>query len=181
MTHRLLPIDAPYPADVAELLSHYPQVDGELLRLFRVFANSRRFLRKAVPNLLDRESPLSLMQREIVILRTTANLACEYEWGVHAAVFPAAAGLSDEQLRATVREKPEASCWDSEQQVLLRVVDALCRDGRTADALQRDFEARFDAEQQLEVIALCGTYHTVSYVANTARLAPEARSLRFPR
>lgn len=52
-----------------------------LLQLFRVFANSPRFLKKGALNLLDKDSPLTLRQREIVILRVCANNDCEYEWG----------------------------------------------------------------------------------------------------
>ena len=41
-------------------------------------------------SLLDR-GPLSLREREIVIDRTCALTGCEYEWGVHVALFAKAA------------------------------------------------------------------------------------------
>jgi hypothetical protein len=37
----------------------------------------------------------------IVILRVTGRARCAYEWGVHASVFAARVGLSDDQVRAT--------------------------------------------------------------------------------
>ncbi|MDF1722500.1 MAG: hypothetical protein P1U65_17645, partial [Minwuia sp.] len=37
-----------------------------------------------------------------------------------------------------------------------------------------------NAGVQLEVMALCGTYHTISQVANVAQLPPEAFAARFP-
>ena len=46
--------------------------------------------------------PLSLREREIVIDRTCALTGCEYEWGVHVAIFAGAAELTEEQIRATV-------------------------------------------------------------------------------
>ncbi|MFT5775175.1 hypothetical protein [Hyphomonas sp.] len=57
MANSLTPLNAPYPPDVAEILATYPNTDGYILTLFRTFANSVRFLKKGVPNQLDRESP----------------------------------------------------------------------------------------------------------------------------
>jgi hypothetical protein len=34
--------------------------------------------------------------------------------------------------------------------------------------------------QQLEIFALCGNYHTISFVANAARLQPEAFAAGVP-
>ena len=75
----LSPLLPPYSEEVAAALALYPPQDGYLLALFRTFANSVRSLKKAVPNLLDRTSPLSLRFRDIVNLRTTAHRNCEYE------------------------------------------------------------------------------------------------------
>src|SRR5690606_21546396 len=118
-------------------------------------------------------SPLPLRQREIVILRVTANLDCEYEWGVHVAAFAKQAGLSSEQIAATRLGGAGEPCWSGEEALLLRSVDDLCAEGRVSDASLPAFQARWSLEQQLEILALCGAYHTVSFVANTARLAPE--------
>lgn len=175
----LEPQIAPFPDDVARILERYPQQNGYLLALFRTFANSRRFLEKGVANLLDRESPLSLRQREIVILRVTARLDCEYEWGVHVGVFAQAARLTDEQINATRNGAADAACWSAEERLLLRVVDDVCSQGRVGDGALAEFEATWTLEQQLEILALCGNYHTVAFVANTARLAPKAFGARF--
>ena len=111
MTHVLKPLEEPYPPEAAEILKTYPQQGGYLLTLFRTFANSVRFLKKGVANLLDDQSPLSLKQREIVILRVTANCLCEYEWGVQVAAFAKRAGLSSEQVRTTRLGDHHAPCW----------------------------------------------------------------------
>jgi alkylhydroperoxidase family enzyme len=178
----LKPIDPPYPADIEAILERYPKGrDGYLLELFRVFANSRRFLRdKGVANLLDRDSPLSLRQREIVILRVTANTGCEYEWGVHVSAFARAAELTEEQVQATRLGDADARCWTNDEAVLIRVVDELCAESGISDATLDEFRSAWNREQQLEILSLCGNYHTVSYVANAARLEPEAFAARFP-
>src|SRR5262245_18563535 len=176
----LSPVMDPIPAEAAEILQTYPRRGGYLLNLFRTFANSTRFLKKGVPNLLDEASPLSLRQREIVILRTTARLDCEYEWGVHVAAFGKHAGFTPEQIAATRLSGPEAPCWLSEESMLLRIVDQICGEGSVTGTALEGFQETWTLEQQLEILALCGAYHTVSFVANTARLPPEPFGARFP-
>lgn len=180
MTHRLLPVPDPLPAEAAQLLAAYPKRDGYLLNLFRVFANSTRFLRKGTVNLLDRDSPLPMRQREIVILRICANNGCEYEWGVHVSAFAAHVELSDSQVRATALDGPAAGCWNAPERLLLTVVDQLCRDGRLEPDCRAAFAATWTAAQQLEILALCGNYHTISFVANSADLELEDFAARFP-
>jgi len=180
MSNTLKPISEPYSPEVAAVLSQYPQIDGYLLSLFRTFANSLRFLEKGVPNLLDKDSPLALRVREIVILRVTANNNCEYEWGVHVTVFSKAADLSKEQITATRDTNIDPELWSSEEANLIQAIDDLCTIGKVSDETLVQFEANWTVEQQLEIMTLCGTYHTVSFVANTARLKNETFGAKFP-
>lgn len=166
-------------AEAESILAGYPRRDGYLIQLFRVFANSQRFLKKGVANLLDRQSPLSLREREIVILRTCANNACEYEWGVHVTGFSAHAGLSEAQVRDTTSQTVDVSLWDERDLLLLNVVDELCEKGGLL-AHRSAFESAWSLECQLEILALCGNYHTISFVANTAHLECEVFAARFP-
>ena len=180
MTQNLIPLEAPYPADVAKVLASYPQTDGYILKLFRTFATNMRFLTKCVPNLLDKESPLGLRDREIVILRVTANRNCEYEWGVHVTIFSQAAKLTADQVRASRLGSATDTAWQNEDQTLVGVVDALCSKGQLPAPLQRAFQTHWSPAQQLEIMALCGTYQTISYVANVAQLDNEEFAARFP-
>lgn len=181
MSHTLKPAAEPYSAEAAAILAQYPQRDGYLLQLFRVFANSLRFLRKGTVNLLDRDSPLPTRLRELVILRVCANNDCEYEWGVHVGAFAEHVSLSPAQVAATRLGPADAACWDADEQILLRAVDQLCRSGRLAPDTQAAFQRRWNVEQQLEILALCGNYHTICFVANTAELEPETFAARFPK
>ena len=180
MTTKLTPITEPYPEDVAKVLASYPQQGGYILALFRVFANSLRFLKKAVPNLLDKESPLPLRIREIVILRVTANKNCEYEWGVHVSAFGAHAKLTDAQIAATRSDQVDDTIWSPAEACLLKAVDGLCTSGKMDVNISEQFERDWSKEQQLEIFALCGTYHTISFVANAAHLPNEPFGARFP-
>lgn len=180
MTTQLKPIAEPYPEEVAKVLAGYPQQGGYILALFRVFANSLRFLRKGVPNLLDKESPLPLRIREIVILRVTANKNCEYEWGVHVSAFGSHAKLTDAQIAATRSDQVDDAIWSPVEACLLRAVDDLCASGKMDTSIGEQFNRDWSKEQQLEIFALCGTYHTISFVANAARLPNEPFGARFP-
>ena len=180
MSEKLTPLEAPFSDDVAAILEQYPQRDGYLLKLFRLFANSTRFLTKGVPNLLDKESPLSMREREIVILRVTANLTCEYEWGVHVTAFAAHVGLDETQVAATKTAEPTAGCWSSDEQLLLTAIDELCAGGRIEPATYARVSEVWSKEQQLEIFALAGAYHTVSFVANSTALEGEPFGATFP-
>lgn len=180
MRNILEPHMPPYSPELSAVMNQYPNQDGYLLKLFRVFANSIRFAKKGVPNLLDKQSPLSLREREIVILRTTANNDCEYEWGVHVSIFAAAAGLSSEQIKATKIGDHDDPLWNETDQSLLAIVDDLCHSGTISDDGLTLLRKNWTKEQQLEIFALCGTYHTVSFVANGARVTLEDFAHRFP-
>jgi alkylhydroperoxidase family enzyme len=152
----------------------------EPLLLFRTIATSERAWAKfRNGSLLDR-GPLSLREREIVINRTTALANCEYEWGVHVAVYAGHAGLTDEQISATRNAEAAAPCWSEAEQALIMAVDAL-HSRATLDRTEFDrLGTHYDDDQILEILMLCGFYRTVSYVANALELPLEAGGRRFP-
>jgi alkylhydroperoxidase family enzyme len=149
--------------------------------LFRVVAgNTRAWEKFRAGSLLD-HGPLSLREREIVIDRTCALTRCEYEWGVHIAIFAEAAHLTGEQVRATVLGKADAPCWSESEQALIAAVDALHLNATLSDAEFKALAAHYDDAKIFEVFLLCGFYRTVSYLANGLDLPLEANAARFPR
>lgn len=181
MRHTLAPITEPYSMEVIEALKSYPQRDGYIIGLFRVFANSLRHLRKGFVNLLDRESPLTMREREIVILRISANNRCEYEWGVHVTAFGAHAGLTPEQIEATACLNHTAPCWNARESLLIQALDELCAQGRMQPQTLDAFRHTWNLEQQLEIFSLAGNYHAIAFVANSADLQLEEFAARFPK
>lgn len=176
---RLAPLEPPYAPEIQAQFDRIMRGAPPLV-LFRVMAGHARAWEKfRGASLLDR-GPLSLRQREIVIDRTCAQNACEYEWGVHVATFADAAQLTDEQVRATVRDKADAACWSVAEQALIAAVDALHERATLTDAEFKVLSAHYDEAQILEIILLCGFYRTVSYLANTLALPLEAKAARFP-
>jgi alkylhydroperoxidase family enzyme len=142
-------------------------------------SNPRAWEKFRAGGLLDR-GPLSLRQREIVIDRTCALNACEYEWGVHVATFAQAARLTEAEIRATVRGAADAACWSAAEQAMIAAVDALHLRATLDDDEFAKLASHHDEAQIFEIILLCGFYRTVSYLANGLRLPLEEKAARFP-
>lgn len=176
---RIVPLQPPYAAEIQAQFDRIMRGAPPLV-LFRVMAaHARAWEKLRAGSLLD-GGPLSLREREIVIDRTCALNRCEYEWGVHVAIFAAAAKLTDEQVRATVLGSADAPCWSAAEQALIAAVDALHHRATLDDAEFAALAAHYDDDNILEVIMLCGAYRTVSYLANGLRLALEEKAARFP-
>jgi alkylhydroperoxidase family enzyme len=177
---RMAPLQPPYEAEIQGQFDRIMRGAPPLM-LFRVVAGQARAWEKfRAGSLLDR-GPLSLREREIVIDRTCALTGCEYEWGVHVATFASAALLTGEQVRATVLDGADAPCWSAAEQALLAAVDALHVRATLGDVEFKALSAHYDDAQILEIILLCGFYHTVSYLANGLDLPLEAKGARFPK
>ena len=148
--------------------------------LFRALARVPRIWdRFRAGSLLDR-GPVSLRHREIVINRTCARCGCAYEWGVHVAFFAQRAALTPEQVHATVRGDVDDSAWSKEEALLVRMVDELHDTAGLSDEVWAAIVATFSVDQILELIALVGFYHSVSFFANGLRLPPEPYAVPFP-
>jgi alkylhydroperoxidase family enzyme len=176
---RIAPLEPPYAPDIQEQFDRIMRGAPPLV-LFRVMAGHARAWEKfRAASLLDR-GPLTLREREIVIDRTCALNHCEYEWGVHVAIFAGPAHLTDEQVRATVSEGAEAPCWSEAERALLTAVDALHHRATLSNAEFDALSAHYDGAQILEIMLLCGFYRTVAYLANGLALPLEDNAARFP-
>jgi alkylhydroperoxidase family enzyme len=177
---RIAPTEPPYAPAIAEALERIMPPGMTPLVLFRTMAKSPRvFSRMFAGGLLDK-GPLSLRQREIVIDRTTARLGCEYEWGVHIALFAERAGFDTTQVAATVHGAADDVGWAQDERALLALVDDLVDRHTISDATWSSLTAHFDEVQILEAIALAGYYHAISFLCNGLALPLEAYAARFP-
>jgi hypothetical protein len=177
---RLAPLPSPYEPEVVEHLDKLMPPGRAPLALFRAVAHNPRVLgRLRRGGLLDPGS-IRLRERELLILRTTARLGAEYEWGVHVAFFAAAAGLTAEQLEATVHGRSDDVLWSPDEQLLLAVCDALCAHARVPDELFAALAQRYEPGQIVEIVALVGQYHMVSFLIDASALPLEPGAPRFP-
>lgn len=184
MTPRIAPVEPPYAPDTLATLKKWmpPGADMPPLALFRTFARHPLLFERMRPlgaALLGR-SRLPARVRELLILRTSARTGAEYEWGVHATAFAAAVGLDEDSVHATVLTPPDALDSGEDAQVL-RFADELHDTGRVDDETWRALASRYDDEDMLEMLAVCGFYHLIAYLANGARVAFEPWAAGFPR
>ena len=177
---RIAPLEPPYAPEIEKQFDRIMRGAPPLM-LFRVMAGQARAWEKFRAGSLLDPGPLSLREREIVIDRTCALNACEYEWGVHVAVFARPAGLSDEEVHATVHEGAEASCWSEAEKAMIVAVDALHHRSTLSEAEFAALSSHYDEAQIFEIILLCGFYRTVSYIANGLALPLEEKAARFPK
>jgi len=176
---RIAPLEPPYAPEIQAQFDRIMRGAPPLM-LFRVMAGHARAWEKfRAGGLLD-GGPLSLREREIVIDRTCALNKCEYEWGVHIAIFADAAHLTRDDIRATVHGDADAPCWSDAEKALVAAVDALHHRATLSDAEFAVLSAHYDVDKILEIILLCGFYRTVSYLANSLALPLEASAARFP-
>jgi len=176
---RIAPLKPPFPPAVQARLDAVMQGAPPLLLFTTLARNPRVFERFMAGGLLDKGS-ITLREREIVIDRTTARCGSEYEWGVHVAIFAKAAGLTPEEIHATVKGAPDDPCWSPRESQLLWLVDSLHHTGTVSDDLWATLRTEFTEEQLLECIVLTGFYHTVSFVTNALKLPLEPNAARFP-
>lgn len=180
VTTRIAPLDAPYPPAIQTAFDRIMQGKPPLVLFRTIAASERAWTKFSAAGLLD-PGPLSLRQREIVIDRVCAKGACEYEWGVHVAIFATAAKLTEAQVRATVLEDATADCWDAAEKALIATVDALHAQATLTDSEFASLRAHYDDAQILEIMLLCGFYRTVTYLANGLNLPLEDGAARFPK
>src|ERR1700750_295393 len=160
---RIAPLEPPYAPEIQAQFDRIMR-GAPPLTLFRVVAgNPRAWDKFRAGSLLD-GGPLPLREREIVIDRTCALTGCEYEWGVHVAIYAKPAKLSDEQVRATVLEGANPACWAASEQSILAAVDALHHRATLSAEEFSALSAHYDDAEIFEIVLLCGFYRTVSYL-----------------
>ncbi len=180
---RIAPLEAPFEPDVDEVLATMMPPGAPPIALFRTFARNLP-MAEAMNGWgsyeLSRRLSLSMRQRELVIDRVTARCCCEYEWGVHIAVFADRTELTPAQITSLTHGNPNDSCWtDPAERALLTFVDALHDTANVDDDRWTIASAHFSDSQLLDVCLLAGWYHAISFAANAARVPLEPRAPRF--
>jgi alkylhydroperoxidase family enzyme len=179
---RIDPLEPPYPEQVGETLRRMMPPDVEPLRLFRTVAWNHPVLERfrQIGAYLLNFGKLEPIEREIVLHRTCARCGCAYEWGVHAAVFARQVGLSEAQLEATAVGDASDPAWSPPQALLVRLADELHDTATVSEGLWEELARNWDAPELIELIAVAGFYHLVSFTANAARVEQEPFADAFP-
>jgi alkylhydroperoxidase family enzyme len=177
---RITPLEKPYPPEFDARMKLLMRGADPLVLFTTLATNDRAWSKFTGGALLDKASPLSLRQRELVIDRTTAKCGCEYEWGVHVAAFADQIGLDADQVRAIVHGDPDAPVWSEDERALLATVDALLITKKLSDEQWKALRAHFDDDQAMEIVQLVAFYHGVSLICGALDLPLESNAARFP-
>jgi alkylhydroperoxidase family enzyme len=183
-TARISPLEPPYEPEVAKALAKMmpPGAGMDPLRIFRTLARNIGVGRRmaSLGGSLLAGGRLDIGTRELAILRTTARCGAEYEWGVHVTWLASAAGLTEQQVSATVAADADDPVWSDEQALVIRLVDELHDSSTISDPLWTTLSERWDEASLVELIVVVGFYHAISFVVNGARVAHEDWAARFP-
>jgi alkylhydroperoxidase family enzyme len=180
---RIVPVEAPYEPEVGEQLQRMMPQGVEPIGLFRTFVRNMP-MATAMHGWgtyeLSRHLSLPMRAREIVIDRTCARCGCEYEWGVHVRFFAERVGLTLAQTSSLVHGGSADACWtEPVERALIELVDQLHDHADVDDGLWDDLRTHLTDAQLLDVVALCGWYHAISFVATAARVTHEPGAPRF--
>jgi alkylhydroperoxidase family enzyme len=182
---RIQPLEPPYDPEIkATLVKWMPPNSGEPLALFRTLARH--------PMLLDRMRPLGAgllgrgllpaRVRELLILRTSARCRATYEWSVHVTAFAQTAGLDRETVQMTATAAPEVLAVRRDDDALVfRVADELHDASTLSDELYGLLRERWGESEILEMVAVAGWYHLISFIIRAAGVADEPWAEPFPR
>jgi 4-carboxymuconolactone decarboxylase len=180
---RISPLDPPFEPDIAHTLERMMGGPGtEPLKLFRTVAHNPSILDKfrSTGSYLLNFGTLEPTDREVVILRTCARCGSEYEWGVHVVFYGETVGLSQEQIEATVLGASDEPVWGPKQRLLIAFVDELHDTSTISDDLWEEMHNLWTPAQLVELVALAGQYHLVSYFTNALQVDAEGFGAGFP-
>lgn len=179
---RIAPLEPPYDPEVDRILRRMMPRGMEPLKLFRTVGHNQHILDKlrSTGTYLLNYGILDPLEREIVIHRTCARCGADYEWGVHVMAYGRPLGLSDEQIEATVLGSADSPVWSERQSLLVRLVDELHDSATVSQELWAELAENWNPAQLIELLALVGQYHTVSFFTNAIRIELEDGAPVFP-
>lgn len=176
---RVQPLSPPYTADIQAAFDHVMPPGMPPLKLFRSMAHNPRVLQRMLAGGLLDPGSISLRERELLILRTTALCDAEYEWGVHVAAFAGQAAFNAEQIADTCSVRTDPGLWGEAEKALLDLADSLHVSATLDDELWQRLSRHFRDEQLIECLLLAGFYHAVSFVVNGLQVQREENAPRF--
>jgi len=172
----------PFPAAVQETIDRIVPAGISPFALFTTLARDPRLFERFVARGFLGKGHLTLRQRELVILRTTAQCGSEYEWGIHSHFFADTAGFDAAQAKSLVAGGSADPCWtDEADRILIDLCDALHAACDVDDTLWARLSAAFVDEAILELLILAGNYRSVAYLTNVLRLPREPWAWTFAR
>lgn len=173
------PISAMTAADKALLAERY-RPDGTVMNLYATLITHPKLYgpRAQFGSFIQRDSGLPPRTRELCILRTARNIACEYEW-IHHLELAKTAGLTPVEIDR-VTKGPSAPGWNPIDAATLRAADELHREAFISDATWSTLTRNFTPQRLLEIIFTVGGYCMTGAAIRSfgIQLEPEYRKPR---
>lgn len=174
---RVPPVEEPFAPQTAALFQRTLPPGLPPLRVMRTMARNRTMAHAMTDWLayeLSDALSIDLRAREIIIGRTCALCGCQYQWGLHVAVYAERAGFDVAQIRSLTYGSAADPCWpDERDRLLVELADQLHADSDVDDRLWAQLTEFFTEEQLLDLLALCGWYHALCFIVRAARVERE--------
>jgi 4-carboxymuconolactone decarboxylase len=157
-----------------ELLAKAPvREDGTVRNIFLTLAQSPLLLKRfnALAGTFFISDLVSAYDRELIVLRAAAHVGSRYEYAQHLSIARDA-GLSDDVIRAAMRQ-PDAPPVSDADQLLLDATDEFIVDGDISDLTWERLSARFSDPALLHVLFIIGLYRITGEILNTVGVTPE--------
>ena len=143
-----------------------PNIFGILLRNMELFAAWAGFGTYTMSG-----SRIDKKLREVLVLRTAANVDCEYEWHHHQRIA-AAVGLSAEVVERIRARQPLDS---DEHTLMVRCADELAQNAMLSDALWQQMNQRYGLEYTMDVVFTVGAYTALAMGLKSCGVQLEGR------
>ena len=155
-------------------------VDGPGLRVGRTIARHPRVAETWGGNTeyVNRRSPLTPSDRELLILRIGWNCQAEYEWAKH--VGSVGRARDHGLVPRWIAEGPESSRWEPYQVALLQAADELYRQAIVSDDTWNTLAELYDTHRLISIVMTVSTYRFVSMTLNAFGVQLQADDERFP-
>jgi 4-carboxymuconolactone decarboxylase len=84
------------------------------------------------------------------------------------------------KIPSTVLGSAEDDCWEATDRHVIRLADQLHDTSHATEAFWKEISAHFAEDQRVELVALAGLYHGVSYMVNALGVQHKQFAPRFP-
>ena len=150
-------VDKLSPADKV-LLAERLRPDGTVFNLYATLITHPKLYgpRAQFGSYIQRDSGLPARIRELCILRTAQNIACDYEW-IHHQEAAKTAGLTDADI-TRITQGSEAAGWSPIDRAVLSAADQLRREAFISDATWTTLASAFPPQRLVEIVFTIGGY-----------------------
>jgi 4-carboxymuconolactone decarboxylase len=157
-----------------ELVAKAPvRDDGTLRNIFLTLAQSPLLFKRfnAFAGTFFISDLVSAYDRELIVLRAASHVGSRYEYAQHLSIARDA-GLSDQVIRAAMRQ-PDAPPVSDADQLLLDATDQFIADGDISDVIWGRLSVRYSDAALLHVLFIIGLYRITGEILNTVGVTPE--------